>query len=181
MGFMIPLLATVGGGAIVGAATKKDQSPAVTVNPEEERLRRVKNEQQAQAEKFRQNMQGYKQNINNALRGQESQNLAENQKAIKSQFSRRGMLNSGMHEAQQQQTRTHSAVNLGKAMSSAHQSLEKSASDMESNTISTATAIQSAQQAAQQQLYSQAMARQNTQDTAIAGMAKLGMMGLLWS
>lgn len=139
--------------------------------------RNLQSQQQQQAQTFRQNLPSYQRQIGEGLRSQEAGQLSQNLDDIGTNFSRRGLLYSGMHEKDKANARGVSAKNLATKMSKANTQLEDTADQMESGAISTGMAIRNAQQAAQNQLYAQAMAQQNSSNAFIGGIAQMGLLG----
>lgn len=129
------------------------------------RLADIQEQQTKQASALR----GAKQGVADNLRQQASGQLADEQRGLKSNLSSRGLLYGGAGEGQMARSRGAAAGRLGGAISGAHRQLEGQAQAIEGGAIDVGMQIQSAAQQAQNQMYSQALAQQNAQNSMIGG------------
>lgn len=169
------------GGAGVGSMIQDVFSPgegpaAPGVDPNLENLRKRK-QQNAQA--FRANIPNMQKEMGEDLKVSANQGLSAQNKATQEGMSSRGLMYSNINRGAQAANRGRTQAAVAKGTTDINTGLMNAADTLDAQAIETGVGIQQTQQAIQNDIYSQAMARMNAQNSVIgAGLGFLGSAGL---
>jgi hypothetical protein len=159
---------------ITGAMFPYNEAPSAPgVDPN---LQSLKDKQSQNAQQFRQNIPGMEQTMGNQIKKRGQQNLGQNLNYTKSYNSGRGLLYGGINQGQMQGQRAASAQNVASGINTVNTGLENAANQLDAQAIETGVGIQQNQQAIQNQLYSQAMAQQNANNSLVGNIAATGLL-----
>lgn len=148
----------------------EDQAAPAAPGPDQG-LTDIKNEQIKNAQQFRSNLPTLKNNMSEGLRVNQNQNMSGQLGQAKESQNRRGLLYGGMAQGQNAGIRSNAASNLAGAISQSNNALENAANTLDAQAIDTAHGIQQNQQAIQDNIYAQAQARLNGQNSMIGNLA----------
>lgn len=167
------------GTGMVNDLISPQEQQAPTAPGIDPRLAEIQREQIKQADEFKKNLPGMKDQAFGQAASAEKRRLAQELTATNQGYSNRGLLYSGMNSGAQAKARAESGTNLASSKAEINSMYDDEANRMRQQAVSTGLGIQQSKQATQDSIYKQAlenMAQRRGNLAAIGGAAG-GMVG----
>lgn len=149
---------------------KSEAGPDPTGAGQDSQAEALRKKQQDYAKEFRSNIPGMEGSMSNALKGNNSRNMYSNLDQVDQDSSRRGLLYGGLAAGREGGVRAKAQGALGEGLAGIHQGLLNAADTLDAQAIQTGLGIQQNQQAIQNQIYQQAMAANNANNSMVGSM-----------
>lgn len=164
----------------VGAPPDDSQSTSGPAQaPAQTPLQQLQAQQLQQAQSFRSDLPGLKQQLAEGLTQQSNLGVNQNDRLIDQHNAGRGLLYGGINAGEHQSNRATAQSSLASSVNQGNIGYDQAANNMDAQAISTAAGIQQTQQAAQNQIYSQALAAQNAQNSEIGSAVGTGLLAYM--
>ena len=132
-----------------------------------------------QANQFRENLPGMKNQMGEQLQADSNKTLLGQQKQITNMNNKRGLLYGGINEGQKSEAAATAQGNLASAIRGANANLDSKADEMDYNAINVGVGVHQTQQQIQNNIYAQAQANMAANQSMFGSAASTGLLAYL--